>query len=386
MSIKRVSMINMKNKIIIAIPRGRIIEECKKILNKTPFAPDPLLFDKTTRKLTFKSKDPNINYIKVRAFDVCTFVAFGAAQIGIAGDDVIQEYDYSEVYAPLDLNIGHCRLSVAAPNNFLKKDKKFTFIKKDLAKSTTNIMLSDIVIHGAGYAQPQKFIENSMQTLLLNSLTTYELLKKTKKNGSFIFLSSSEIYSGLIGNIVEERIGLTNTLHPRACYIEGKRFGETLINTFKNKHNINAKAVRVCLAYGPGVKKNDKRVMSQFIDKALTEKEIQLLDSGSAIRSYVYISDVIKMIIDVLISSKDTIYNVGGKSKITIYQLAKEIGKITNVKVVKKKEINKNSAPKSAFVSSSKYEKEFGKFKLTAFSDGISRTIKWQKLLKSNLK
>ena len=270
--------------------------------------------------------------------------------------------------------------------NFLKKDKKFTFIKKDLAKSTTNIMLSDIVIHGAGYAQPQKFIENSMQTLLLNSLTTYELLKKTKKNGSFIFLSSSEIYSGLIGNIVEERIGLTNTLHPRACYIEGKRFGETVINTFKNKHNINAKAVRVCLAYGPGVKKNDKRVMSQFIDKALTEKEIQLLDSGSAIRSYVYISDVIKMIIDVLISSKDTIYNVGGKSKITIYQLAKEIGKITNVKVVKKKEINKNSAPKSAFVSSSKYEKEFGKFKLTAFSDGISRTIKWQKLLKSNLK
>jgi len=270
--------------------------------------------------------------------------------------------------------------------NFLKKDKKFAFIKKDLAKSTTNIMLSDIVIHGAGYAQPQKFIENSMQTLLLNSLTTYELLKKTKKNGSFIFLSSSEIYSGLIGNIVEERTGLTNTLHPRACYIEGKRFGETLINTFKNKHNINAKAVRVCLAYGPGVKKSDKRVMSQFIDKALTEKEIQLLDSGSAIRSYVYISDVIKMIIDILINGKDTIYNVGGKSKITIYQLAKEIGKITNVKVVRKKEINKNSAPKSAFVSSRKYEKEFGKFKLTSFFYGISKTIKWQKLLKFNLK
>ena len=117
----------MKNKIIIAIPRGRIIEECKKFLNKTSFAPEPLLFSEKTRKLTFKSKDPSINYIKVRAFDVCTFVAFGAAQIGIAGDDVIQEYNYSEVYAPLDLNIGHCRLSVAAPSKLIKKEDPSTW-------------------------------------------------------------------------------------------------------------------------------------------------------------------------------------------------------------------------------------------------------------------
>ena len=112
----------MSKKIIIAVPRGRIIDECKKILNKTSFAPNPLLFDNKTRKLTFSSKDPNIIYIKVRAFDVCTFVAFGAAQIGIAGDDVVQEYDYSEVYAPLNLNIGHCRLSIAAPINLLKNE------------------------------------------------------------------------------------------------------------------------------------------------------------------------------------------------------------------------------------------------------------------------
>ena len=93
----------MNKKIIIAIPRGRIIEECKNFLNKTSFAPEPLLYSEKTRKLTFLSKDKNINFIKVRAFDVCTFVAFGAAQIGIAGDDVIQEFNYSEVYAPLDL-------------------------------------------------------------------------------------------------------------------------------------------------------------------------------------------------------------------------------------------------------------------------------------------
>jgi ATP phosphoribosyltransferase len=129
----------MSNKIIIAIPRGRIINECKEILNKTSFAPDPLLFDNNTRKLTFSSIDPYISFIKVRAFDVCTFVAFGAAHIGIAGEDVIQEYDYSEVYAPLDLNIGYCRLSVAAPAKLLKNEQLETWSNIRVATKYPNI-------------------------------------------------------------------------------------------------------------------------------------------------------------------------------------------------------------------------------------------------------
>ena len=129
----------MIRKIIIAVPRGRIINACKKILNKTTFAPDPLLFDEKTRRLTFESKDPNINYIKVRAFDVCTFVAFGAAHLGIAGDDVVQEFDYSEVYAPLDLNIGHCRLSVAALESLLEKEDPATWSNIRIATKYPNL-------------------------------------------------------------------------------------------------------------------------------------------------------------------------------------------------------------------------------------------------------
>ena len=132
----------MSKKIIIALPRGRILEECKKFLSKTSFAPEPLLYDSHTRKLTFFSRDKNINYIKVRAFDVCTFVAFGAAQIGIAGDDVIQEYQYSEVYAPLDLNIGHCRLSVAAPTKLIKKEDPSTWSNIRVATKYPNLTKS----------------------------------------------------------------------------------------------------------------------------------------------------------------------------------------------------------------------------------------------------
>ena len=127
------------SKIIIAIPRGRIIKELKTILMKTTFTPEPEMFDDKSRKLTFLSKNKNVNFIKVRAFDACTFVAFGAAQIGIAGEDVIKEFDYSEVYAPLELNIGHCRLSVAALKTLLKKEDPETWSNIRVATKYPNI-------------------------------------------------------------------------------------------------------------------------------------------------------------------------------------------------------------------------------------------------------
>jgi len=127
------------SKIIIAVPRGRITKDCRSILSKTSFAPDPLLFDKDTRKLKFKSKNKNIEYIKVRSFDACTFVAFGAAHIGIAGEDVIKEFNFSEVYAPLNLNIGHCKISIAALKSLLSKEDPDTWSNIRVATKYPNI-------------------------------------------------------------------------------------------------------------------------------------------------------------------------------------------------------------------------------------------------------
>jgi len=127
------------SKIIIAVPRGRITKDCRNILSKTSFAPDPLLFDKDTRKLKFKSKNKNIEYIKVRSFDACTFVAFGAAHIGIAGEDVIKEFNFSEVYAPLNLNIGHCKISIAALKSLLSKEDPDTWSNIRVATKYPNI-------------------------------------------------------------------------------------------------------------------------------------------------------------------------------------------------------------------------------------------------------
>ena len=251
-----------------------------------------------------------------------------------------------------------------------------------MAKSTKKIPKSDIIIHAAGYAQPQKFIEKGIETLLLNSKATYELIIKLKHGGKFLFLSSSEIYSGLEGDVTEEKVGNTNTDHGRACYIEGKRFGETIVHTLRKKNNIDAKSARVCLAYGAGVKKDDARVMSQFVDSALKFNHINLQDDGSAIRSYIFVGDVILMLLKIMLFGKQPTYNIGGKNKTSIKNLAMTIGKILNADVsFKKKQLN-SFAPKSAFVSIKNYEKEFGIIKLTKLSKGLEQVIEWHKLLK----
>jgi ATP phosphoribosyltransferase len=100
-----------------AVPKGRILDEALPVMARAGVVPEAAFHDKASRALSFACEGGEMRLIRVRAFDVATFVAFGAAQAGIVGSDVIEEFDYSELYAPVDLGIGHCRLSVAQPHN-----------------------------------------------------------------------------------------------------------------------------------------------------------------------------------------------------------------------------------------------------------------------------
>ncbi|MBK7162919.1 MAG: ATP phosphoribosyltransferase [Sphingomonadales bacterium] len=108
--------------IIFAIPKGRILDEALPLMQAAGIEPEAAFFDKESRALMFDTSDPGVRIIRVRAFDVATFVAHGAAQAGIVGSDVIDEFDYSELYAPVDLDIGHCRISVAEPAELAATD------------------------------------------------------------------------------------------------------------------------------------------------------------------------------------------------------------------------------------------------------------------------
>ena len=100
---------------VLALPKGRILGEAMPFLKRAGIAPEADFANEESRALRFKTNLPNLELIRVRSFDVATFVAFGAAQLGIAGNDVLMEFDYPEIYSPVDLKIGRCRLAVAEP-------------------------------------------------------------------------------------------------------------------------------------------------------------------------------------------------------------------------------------------------------------------------------
>ena len=99
--------------IIIALPRGRILREVIDVVRAAGVEPEAAFDDPNARQLWFATNHPQISIVRVRSFDVATFVAFGGAHLGIVGNDVLMEFEYPEVYAPLDLNVGKCRLAVA---------------------------------------------------------------------------------------------------------------------------------------------------------------------------------------------------------------------------------------------------------------------------------
>ena len=112
----------MPDELIFALPKGRILKEAAPLLAHTGIKPEAAFFDEHARKLRFATNIPGLAIIRVRSFDVATFIAFGAAQVGICGSDVLMEFDYREIYAPLDLDIGHCRMTVAEPSQLASED------------------------------------------------------------------------------------------------------------------------------------------------------------------------------------------------------------------------------------------------------------------------
>ena len=101
--------------LVLALPKGRILGEVMPLLGRAGIAIEAAFADEDSRQLRFATNQPGLEVIRVRSFDVATFVAFGAAHLGVAGNDVLMEFADSEIYAPLDLRIGSCRLSVAGP-------------------------------------------------------------------------------------------------------------------------------------------------------------------------------------------------------------------------------------------------------------------------------
>jgi len=261
-------------------------------------------------------------------------------------------------------------------------DKKVTVIKTNLSKRfEKKIKFYDVIIHAAGYGQPNRFIKIPEETALINTVGTLKLLKRLKKNGKFLFLSTSELYSGNTKINNEKTIGNINTNHPRSTYVHSKILGETICNFFK-KNNVKTYCARISLAYGPGNKKNDQRVLYEFISQALNNNRIIIKGGSKNIRTYCYILDTTEILFKILLLGKHQIYNVGGVSTVNILSLAKKIKKKLknkSIKIIIKKK--KDIAPSFVKININLIKKEFKKKKFVNFDHGLAKTVEWQKII-----
>ncbi|HHV31495.1 MAG TPA: NAD-dependent epimerase/dehydratase family protein [Clostridiales bacterium] len=271
-------------------------------------------------------------------------------------------------------------------------EDRYHFLSVNLAEEDLPALpcKTDYIIHGATYAQPGKFLERHGETIHLNTVVTESLLKLAlRDHATLLFLSSSEIY----GNpdpahipTAEDFPGLCPTDNVRAVYAESKRMGETLCYCYREFEGVDAKAARISMTYGPGVSIHDKRVMGQFMKQALTNRKIEMLDDGRKERTFCYIADCMLMLLNILLYGKEFVYNVGGRDRISIRELAQEICSLTGSTLTVKP--SQERTAQSIEVSPDRVQLDIGKVctefhleTLKPFREGLARTIAWNRQL-----
>jgi UDP-glucuronate decarboxylase len=325
-------------------------------------------------------------YKKIITPEFCAF--FRGQRVLISGASGLLGMHFASLFQVFNRYFqGEMRLTlISKTGEFPFELSKYSeFLKMDLTQGINRDSMGvfDTVIHAAGYGQPSKFLSEKLKTIYLNTATTIDLSRLVKPNGSFLFISTSEVYSGLSNPpFRESQIGLTNTNHPRSSYIESKRAGEAIVAALKSEFpTMIAASARLALAYGPGTKPGDSRVLYELLVNGLMKGEIVLRDSGAAFRTYCFVSDAIEQCIAIIMKAKENIYNVGGRSRLSIGDLAEQIGAILDVpvRIPKVTKAFHSDAPDDVWLDLSKIEQLSGKTQYVDLQDGLKQTISWVK-------
>ncbi len=237
---------------------------------------------------------------------------------------------------------------VICVDNFITSDKKniepflnnqnFVFLEKDVTKPLDLSEKIDYIFHLASPASPNKksprsYINHPIETLLVNSLGTYNLLELAKKLSSkFLYASTSEVYGDpAVSPQKEDYFGNVNPNGIRSVYDEGKRFGEAMAMAYLRKFDLDVKIIRIFNTYGPMMQIDDGRVVSNFINQAILNKPITIYGDGSQTRSFCYIDDMAEGLMLAMFSDKikGEVINLGNPDERKISELAAIIKDIT---------------------------------------------------------
>jgi dTDP-glucose 4,6-dehydratase len=216
----------------------------------------------------------------------------------------------------------------------LAGNPNFKFIQQDVTEFIFLHEPVNYVWHFASPASPIDYLELPIQTLKVGSLGTHKALGLARNKGARILLAStSEIYGDpLIHPQTEEYWGNVNTIGPRGCYDESKRFAEALVMAYHREHGIETRIVRIFNTYGPRMRLKDGRVVPAFVSQALKHKPITVFGTGLQTRSFCYCSDLIEGIYRLMMSDHSEPVNIGNPQELTMLQFAQEIIRATGSK------------------------------------------------------
>lgn len=222
----------------------------------------------------------------------------------------------------------------------LINNPNFRLAEFDITDSFENLKFDnlDFIFHLASPASPNKkskrsYVNHPIATLLANSVGTYNLLNLARDlNAKFLYTSSSEIYGDpLVSPQNEGYFGNVNPNGIRSVYDEGKRFSEALTMAYVRKYDANARIVRIFNTYGPRMQADDGRVVSNFINQAISNKPLTIYGDGSQTRSFCYVSDMVDGLVKAMFlpQTKGEVFNLGNPDERTILSLAKVIEAMT---------------------------------------------------------
>lgn len=239
------------------------------------------------------------------------------------GDALLDRGD--EVVAVDNLVTGETR---NIEHNFARKG--FSFVEADVSNYLWVPGDVDVVMHFASPASPIDYLEMPIQTLKVGSLGTHNGLGLAKAKGAKFFMAStSEVYGDpLVHPQTEQYWGNVNPVGPRGVYDEAKRFSEAMTMAYHTHHGLDTRIVRIFNTYGPRMRPNDGRVVSNFIVQALRGEDLTIYGDGSQTRSFTYVADEIRGFLALLDSDINDPVNVGNPNEFTISQLAEMVTEV----------------------------------------------------------
>jgi len=213
---------------------------------------------------------------------------------------------------------------------------RFRFYKHDVTEYIYISSPVDAVLHFASPASPRDYLELPIQTLKVGALGTHKTLGLVKREKArFLLASTSEVYGDPMVNPQPENYwGNVNPVGLRGVYDEAKRFAEAMVMAYHRYHGLDTRIARIFNTYGPRMRPNDGRVVSNFIVQALRGEPLTVYGKGNQTRSFCYVDDQIDGLVKLLLApeSEDIHFpvNIGNPEELSVLEIAEKIIRLTN--------------------------------------------------------